>query len=206
MNEKCFYNLLLICSAVAFFTSIVLSCWNINHFESIKNNLTTSIQNLPTSNKTETLEKLIDWQGQGTISWGLGFLASITVFFTILLTLRNKDKPLVSEAKKRIQEETNRINFALSCLALLFFFASIVSVFELLLYYRIVATLQSLMPVAVPPGLLYDFIISNGGEYVMIILSGIAFFGFLIFFSWKEKPSFYKRIANFVTQKREKRK
>jgi hypothetical protein len=38
------------------------------------------------------LETLISWQGQGALSWGAGFLASISVFSAILLALRKTEK------------------------------------------------------------------------------------------------------------------
>jgi hypothetical protein len=172
MRERQFCKFLLICSVVVLGTSIGL--FILFSQNSDTRNLISIINSKSASNQTAILEKMIDWQGQGTISWGLGFLASITVFFTILLTLRQAIE------KSEQTQVTSKIDSFLKGLVVLFLFVSVYSVFELLRYYRIVAALQNLFQnltnVEVPKGLLFDLITKwNGGEWGMVIVSGIGF-------------------------------
>ena len=168
MTEKEEFNTFLFrCALIVFASSVALSIINIFFLSNMSSTIS-SINSIAPENRTEILADLINWQGQGTISWGLGFLASITVFVAILIGLLT-----IPDDKLKDQNVKARINFFLHFIAWLFLFVSTYSIFELLRYYRIVATLQQLMPVEVPQGLLFCFITNYGGEVTMIILSAI---------------------------------
>lgn len=132
------------------------------------------IQNVTSAGNQTAIETLIGWQGQGTISWGLGFLAAITVFFTLLIALRRAEADEVSKDPVR----TKIIDVFLGSLAILFLIASVYSIFELLRYYRIVATLQNLWQnatnIEVPKGWQFNPILNYNGEWAMIISSLIV--------------------------------
>lgn len=171
MNEQCFYKLLISFSIVAFISSVYFTALNIIYFNHDLNKLICSIKRLPSQNQTVITEKLINGQGQGTTSWAFIFLAAITVFFMILLDLR--------KTRKIPDKETDTIDIVLSIIAALFLVASILSIFEILNYYRITAKLQQLyLPKniydAVPKGILFWFVMNNWGEYAMIILPSIV--------------------------------
>jgi hypothetical protein len=149
MNGKGFQKFLVICSIFMLILSVVFSLINLyavnnNSSDIYKIDLNiTQTQNLKNDNSTwGNLEKnefhdsvyiqLIEWKGQGTINWGLGFLASITVFFAILIEgLHKKDY------------EHIKSDGILALLGLIFLSSSILSVFQLATNYRYVGVLQN---------------------------------------------------------------
>jgi hypothetical protein len=184
MNGNCFLKFLVVCSFLALITSIAFSYANLIANNNISSDIKTIELNI---NQTQNLKndssswgdfekaqyhdsvytQLIDWKGQGTINWGLGFLASITVFFTILFGLRTKD------------EGYSQSDNILMSLGLIFLFASILSVFQLVYYYRYVGVLQNkLLTIPFVKSLFYDFVVGSWGigviEIGMILMSVIA--------------------------------
>jgi uncharacterized membrane protein len=178
MNQKSFLTFLLICSILALCSSIVFSILNCISANNISSDIKTIEQNITNTENLKNASsswgafekaqfhdsiytQLINWKGQGTINWGLGFLASITVFFTILFGLRTKD------------EENSKSDGILECLGCIFLVASILSVFQLAYYYRYVGALQShLVTIPFVKSLLYDVIATWWGiELGMILIS-----------------------------------
>lgn len=188
MNRKAFRCLFWACLVLAFSLSIVLTMNNFCSNNQVRNYINqkfvlSSVDN--DMNQTEKADydapilKLIDWGGQGTISWGLGFLAAITVFFAILLSLRPKgmDNDQASKISRKECIENNPEDFLLSFLTLLFLAVGIISIFQIAYYYRYVAYLQhKLLTVPPPPRpLLYNYVESFCIEGGMV-----ALFGFLL--------------------------
>jgi len=136
MNERCFYNLILVYSIISVIVTFLYLLLYMPHIATDLLNLNSSIQNIPLENRIIVLDKLLDGQGQGTMSWAVIFLATITVFFTILLDLRKNES---NDLKK-----TNKIDIILSVVAGLFLLASILSIFVILYYYRITDKLQQI--------------------------------------------------------------
>jgi hypothetical protein len=198
LKEHGFFIFLLFCSIATLIFSSVLYCfWVLPNDAPDLKNLNNSITNITSSNVTE-LEKLIDWQGQGTISWGLGFLAAITVFFTILIALRGTEK-------KNGSKDTWIIDLFLGGLGVLFLIISVYAIFELLRYYRIVATLQNrwqdVTQIVVPKGWQFNPILHYWGEMAIIVLSLIATLYLLISYSlsYLKNRETYKSEKTIVT-------
>jgi len=127
----------------------------------------------------EVIMRLIDGGGQGTITWGIVFLTTFTLFFTILLGLRNKTKdsePLSSVNNlKNICRwvENNPSDTVLSISALIFLVIGMVSIFQMVYYYRYVGYLQYKLQ-TIPPTphtWIYPFIINF--ECLMLVFSTI---------------------------------
>lgn len=188
-KEHYFSLLLLICSIFALATSaLILTFQTLPHDANELKNLNDSTINITVANVTQ-LETLISWQGQGTINWGLGFLASISVFFAILFTLRRMEKGSSKDSN------TKTIDWFLSSLAVLFLVVSVYAVFEVFRYYRVVATLQSrwqdITKIIVPKGWQFDPIMNYWGEWGMVALFMVAVVCLSISFlkNWKTQKS-----------------
>lgn len=145
--------------------------WNITQTENLKNASSSWGDFEKAQFHDSVYTQLINWKGQGTINWGLGFLASITVFFTILFSLRTKN------------EENPESDCVLKFLGWIFLVASILSVFQLAYYYRYVGVLQShLVTIPFVKSWLYDFIVGcRGIEWGMVLVS----FAFAIFLTYR---------------------
>lgn len=199
MNKQGFLTFLFICSILALGSSIFFSFINWNSANNISSDIKTIEWNIT---QTENLKnassswgdfekaqyhdsvyaQLIDWKGQGTVNWGLGFLASITVFFTILFGLRTEDK------------ENSKSDWVLKCLGWIFLVASILSVFQLAYCYRYVGVLQSrLVTIPFVKSLLYDVIVGWWSiEWGMVLLS-LAFAIFLTYRWLKARANTIKK-------------
>jgi hypothetical protein len=164
------------------------STQSVTTISSIESNITQTLKSEGMENLTElerlqyhdsVLTKLIDWGGQGTISWGVTFLAAITVFFMILLELRPKENEKLESVLSK------RSDIALAFLAAIFLIFSVASIFEILYYYRYVANLQNdLLTIPVSQGPIYPFIVNFGWvELTIIAMSIIA----VIVFCWAYK-------------------
>ena len=190
-KEQYFTLLLLVCSIFGLVTSA-----SIMAFRTMPNDATDlrifkdSTQNITsTSGNITQLETLIGWQGQGTINWGLGSLALISVFFAILFTLRRIEKGSSKD------KNTKAIDLFLSSLSVLFLAVSVYAVFEALRYYRVVATLQSrwqeITKIIVPKGSQFDPLMNYCGEWGMIVLFSLTtlYLSISLLRNWKTPQS-----------------
>jgi uncharacterized protein YegP (UPF0339 family) len=97
----------------------------------------------------------------------------------------------------RTQLELKMIDAFLGGLTILFLIVSVYSIFELLRYYRIVATLQNLWQnatnIQVPKGWQFNSILNYNGEWAIIISSLIVFLVlsifYLVYFHFKNPKS-----------------
>jgi hypothetical protein len=105
LKERGFVLFLMICSFVTLATSCFIYFYFVSPNDEINLTALQGIQNVTSAGNKTAIETLIDWQGQGTISWGLGFLAAITVFFTILIALRRGEADEVSKDPVRTKDD-----------------------------------------------------------------------------------------------------
>jgi len=194
MNKKDFSYFFTLCSFAALIISIFLTNQNYYNYLCIQNN-TKQTLGLPSINNfiNETQKvaidvkilQLINWGGQGTITWGVVFIAALTVFFTIWPYLRPENKkaeqkPVIPNEKIILWMRNNPEDLFLSCSAFLFFIAGIISIFQISYYYRYVAYLQSILnTIHSPPStwlsnLFMDFYIEKILIAIFIIFSLIS--------------------------------
>ena len=178
MKESSFLFLLVVCSVVFLvfsFLVMAFQTWPNDARDLQKYN--DSIKNIDNGTLTQ-LETLISWQGQGALSWGAGFLASISVFSAILLALRRTERSYSKDS------DSKAIDLFLSGLAVVFLVITIYAAFELFRYYRIVAVLQNqwqdVTKIVVPRGWQFDSVLNYWGEYSLLVISSI----FTMYFSW----------------------
>jgi len=196
MEEKRFIKLLLYVFAVFLIFSVLLFASDYcqsksatNAINSIRDTINSALSLKGAENLTEferyqynesIFMKLIDWGEQGTVSWGVTFLAAISVFFMVLLELHPKEGDMHYRTPKRS-------DIVLSYLAFFFLAISLLSVSEVLYYYRYVAILQNqLLPIYVPRnpsffGLEYFLLVNFGGlESIIVVTALLAFLFFYL--------------------------
>jgi cell division protein FtsL len=158
-EEKYFLELLSVASMILLIFSVTLTITDYNQNEQnataishILQKINSTIESQGAENLTpfeqlqyneSVLTQLISWNGQGTISWGVTFLATITVFFMILLELHPKENQKEKPKENAVATILTKGDKVLYVLALIFLALSLLSVYMILYYYRYVASLQN---------------------------------------------------------------
>jgi len=207
MNRRAFYYFFIAYSLLALLFSLGLTVFYIDkdnqNFENISQTYIfsynkTNMTEIEKCKHDEPLYKLIEWDGQGTISWGVGFLTAITVFFTILFSLHPKEDD-INNQPMFLWIKNNPEDTILSCLAGFFMIMGIMSIFMMTHYYRSVSYLQD--------ALFASFVFQRTAVYIFIMhfyvewSITILFLVFFLFLMWRE-PFFINK--NYKIKNRRK--